>query len=358
MYREPIQADELDGIPIWGLVLLAVKHSRLVQHLTIGRNMAKGLSDALELSEEVAENASARTSENRNRLRHLANDSQEFACGASGISDDEEIAQACERGDPEALGLVREGDYAGAAGWSVYCTATSAWECIDFGIEDDEAILSQNGFISGTVKSVQKFSSEAINASIRAGKLSGGSIEELTIAARLDIDHLKRLSKTQDWDNSAAISSRVLDFNSCFLSYCTKDESLATRLFKDLILAGVQCWKWDHNSQIGEDIWEQVERAIQEHDRTVLIISRDSLGSPYVLREIEMTLGGVKEDGSKKSETVLLPLRTDNYVIEEWEHQAKEKLLEREMADARNWSEDEAVYEKVLKQITHALRRV
>jgi hypothetical protein len=80
------------------------------------------------------------------------------------------------------------------------------------------------------------------------------------------------------------------EFDSCFISYSTVDESFAASLQDFLTRKGVRCWKWNDNGLSGPPDWEALGRMINVHDRLLLLASRHSLQSPHVLEEIDRAL--------------------------------------------------------------------
>ena len=81
-------------------------------------------------------------------------------------------------------------------------------------------------------------------------------------------------------DNFVAFVASLIttQFYSCFISYSTRDQEFAERLHADLQHQGVRCWFAPEDVQGGEKLHEQIDRAIQIHDRLLLILSPDSTG--------------------------------------------------------------------------------
>ncbi len=79
---------------------------------------------------------------------------------------------------------------------------------------------------------------------------------------------------------------RPIEFYSCFISYSTKDQEFADRLYADLQAKGVRCWFAPHDIRGGRKIHEQIDEAIRLHDKLLLILSEDSMASDWVQSEI------------------------------------------------------------------------
>jgi hypothetical protein len=83
-----------------------------------------------------------------------------------------------------------------------------------------------------------------------------------------------------------SLTGKALEFYSCFISYSTKDQEFAARLHADLQDNGVRCWFAPHDIQAGKKIHEQIDEAIRRYQRLLLILSTDSMKSPWVKTEI------------------------------------------------------------------------
>lgn len=147
-------------------------------------------------------------------------------------------------------------------------------------------------------------------------------------------------------------------YNSCFICYSTKDEAFASMLHRDLQVRGIRCWKWDFDAKTGQDLWAEVDGAINKHDKLLLIASKNSLVSPAVNREIERALQKEdalwvqKHEGKFDGNTdVLFPIRLDDFIFESWNSSRKADVVRKLVADARDWLAGRSNYEKVLKKI-------
>ena len=70
---------------------------------------------------------------------------------------------------------------------------------------------------------------------------------------------------------------RPIEFYSCFISYSTKDQEFAERLYADLQAKGVRCWFAPHDMKGGRKLHEQIDEAIRLHDKLLLILSEHSM---------------------------------------------------------------------------------
>ncbi len=154
-----------------------------------------------------------------------------------------------------------------------------------------------------------------------------------------------------------------IQFYSCFISYSTANEEFAGRLRNDFLAAGINCWKWDQDARTGRSLWGEIDEAIQEFDKLVLIASEFSLKSPAVIREIERAIvqederSKLKSKGKKKIEIdVLFPVTLDDYIFTKWKHERKVDVTRKVIADARGWDSDAKVYANVRDKLIRDLK--
>jgi hypothetical protein len=145
---------------------------------------------------------------------------------------------------------------------------------------------------------------------------------------------------------------------SCFISYSTKDEEFAKRLHSRLRDAKARVWFAPEDIKGGEKIYEQIERAIQLHDRLLLVLSENSLQSNWVETEIRKAIGTEKRENRRK----LFPIRITDYgTLKMWRcldaDSGRDLALEvREyfIPDFSNWRNHdsfEAAFDKLLRDL-------
>jgi len=111
-------------------------------------------------------------------------------------------------------------------------------------------------------------------------------------------------------------AKEAVQFYSCFISYSSKDEDFAQRLYSRMQTENLRVWFAPIDMKRGEKIWSQIDTAIQAHERLLLVVSEESMKSKWVVTEIRRALKAQKSDGRKK----LFPIRLVNYdKIKEWE---------------------------------------
>ncbi len=113
-----------------------------------------------------------------------------------------------------------------------------------------------------------------------------------------------------------SLTGKALEFYSCFISYSTKDQEFADRLYADLQNKGVRCWFAPHDIQAGKKIHEQIDEAIRRYERLLLILSPNSMNSEWVKTEIRKAR---KRERTEKKR-VLFPVRLVSFeAIRDWE---------------------------------------
>ncbi len=102
-----------------------------------------------------------------------------------------------------------------------------------------------------------------------------------------------------------------IEYYSCFISYSTKDQEFAERLHQDLQAKYVRCWFAPEDLKIGDKFRVKIDEAVRLYDKLLLVLSENSIESPWVEEEVEAALE--KERQQKKQ--VLFPVRLDDAVM-------------------------------------------
>ncbi|HEY9285917.1 MAG TPA: pentapeptide repeat-containing protein [Pyrinomonadaceae bacterium] len=111
-------------------------------------------------------------------------------------------------------------------------------------------------------------------------------------------------------------SLRPIQFHSCFISYSSRDEDFARRLHERMRAAGLRVWFAPEDVKGGRKLYEQIDRAIQVHDRLLLVLSESSMRSEWVTTEIRRARKAEVRENRRK----LFPIRLMDYdALREWE---------------------------------------
>jgi hypothetical protein len=153
-------------------------------------------------------------------------------------------------------------------------------------------------------------------------------------------------------DYLPSLLNQAIQHYSCFISYSTKDQEFADRLHADLQNKGIRCWLASHDLPIGGKILDAVDEAIRLRDKMVLILSKHSIKSNWVEKEVKKALE--EEDVRKPKQTVLFPIRLDDVVMKTKEAWAGLVRRDRNIGDFRQWKDHDA-YKQSLERVVRDL---
>jgi hypothetical protein len=107
----------------------------------------------------------------------------------------------------------------------------------------------------------------------------------------------------------------VIQYSSCFISYSTEDEEFAKRLHSRMRDEHLRVWFAPEDMKGGAKIHEQIERAIQYHDRLLLVLSEHSIHSEWVTTE----LYNARQVELRENRRKLFPIRlVDTETLKTW----------------------------------------
>jgi uncharacterized protein YjbI with pentapeptide repeats len=141
---------------------------------------------------------------------------------------------------------------------------------------------------------------------------------------------------------------------STFISYGGPDEAFARRLYDELRAHGVTTFFFPESARLGERIGNEVRRRIQEHDRVILVCSRDSLDRPGVRNEIQETFDREARDGGA---SYLLPITLDDYLLHGWADPLAQPVRDRIAGDFGKATSDPREFDKQVSRLLQALRK-
>jgi hypothetical protein len=155
-----------------------------------------------------------------------------------------------------------------------------------------------------------------------------------------------------------SLVGQPIQFYSCFISYSTKDEEFARRLYSRMRDASLRVWFAPEEMKGGEKLYEQIDRAIQVHDKLLLILSEHSMQSEWVMTEIRRAL----ETEVKENRRKLFPITVVDFdKIKAWKRfdadtgrDLAAELREYFIPDFSNWKEHdsfEAAFERLLRDL-------
>ena len=140
---------------------------------------------------------------------------------------------------------------------------------------------------------------------------------------------------------TASIVGKPNQFYSCFISYSNKDKGFADRLYADLQKKGVRCWFAPEDMKTGARIRQSIDKSIRLHDKLLLILSKHSIDSEWVEKEVETAF----EEERKRKNTVLFPLRLDRSVMNTDQSWASDIRQTRHIGDFTLWKDNKSYNE-------------
>ena len=150
----------------------------------------------------------------------------------------------------------------------------------------------------------------------------------------------------------ASLVGRPIQFYSCFISYSSKDQDAADRLYADLQSKGIRCWIAPKDMKTGDRIRPRIDQTIRLHDKLLLILSQHSIESDWVEAEVETAL----EEERRRERTVLFPIRLDDSVKETEQAWAAHIRRTRHIGDFRRWKDHDA-YQEAFARLVRDLER-
>ncbi|MGB8645392.1 MAG: toll/interleukin-1 receptor domain-containing protein [Anaerolineae bacterium] len=131
-----------------------------------------------------------------------------------------------------------------------------------------------------------------------------------------------------------SLVGKPIEFYSAFISYSSKDQEFAERLHADLQAKGVRVWFAPKDMPIGAPIVKEIDESIRLYDKLMVVLSENSLKSPWVDYELTLAL----DNEQRKGRTILFPIRIDDAVMHQPAGWAA-RLRTRHIGDFTRWKE-------------------
>ena len=156
-----------------------------------------------------------------------------------------------------------------------------------------------------------------------------------------------------------SLLKEAIQFYSCFISYSTKDETVAQRFYADIQNNGVRCWFAPHDMRSGKKLHEQIDEAIRVYDRLLLVLSEHSINSEWVRTEIAKA----RKRELRENRRMLFPVRlVDFETLRDWEcfdadtgKDSAREIREYFIPDFSNWKDFDS-YQKAFQRLLSDLK--
>src|SRR5262249_37435403 len=123
------------------------------------------------------------------------------------------------------------------------------------------------------------------------------------------------------------------------------------RLYADLQSRGVRCWYAPHKLQPGDYYRHRIDESIRIYDKLVLILSKNSVESEWVEKEVDAALK--KEESMDMTRQVLFPLRLDNAVLQSRRAWVRSLRYHRHIADFTGWKDHDTYLKQFERLLSH-----
>ncbi|HKG15340.1 MAG TPA: toll/interleukin-1 receptor domain-containing protein [Pyrinomonadaceae bacterium] len=148
-----------------------------------------------------------------------------------------------------------------------------------------------------------------------------------------------------------SLTVQPIQFYKSFISYSSKNQEFANRLYADLQNKGVRCWLASEDLKIGAKIRTGIDEAIRLHDKLLLVLSKHSVISDWVEQEVETAL----ERERRERRLILFPIRLDETVMNVeggWPALIRNT---RNIGDFRKWKQHDP-YQKAFERLLRDLK--
>jgi hypothetical protein len=153
-------------------------------------------------------------------------------------------------------------------------------------------------------------------------------------------------------DYMRSLVAKPIEYYTCFISYSSKDQDFAERLYADLQHKGVRCWYAPEDLKIGDKFRTRIDESIRLNDKLLLILSEHSVNSPWVEKEVETAF----EKEHHNNSLVLFPIKLDETVMHTDQAWAADIRRMRHIGDLTRWKDHDA-YQRGLKRLLRDLKQ-
>jgi hypothetical protein len=132
-------------------------------------------------------------------------------------------------------------------------------------------------------------------------------LRRFLLASGCDPDEVAKMTQ--------ASNNKHGDYPRVFISYSSEDEEFAGRLCSSLTAFGVDTWFAPEKMRGGRKINEQLQEAIADRDKIILVLSEASMQSRWVASELQWAAGRELDTG----EQILFPVRIVSFeTVKKW----------------------------------------
>jgi hypothetical protein len=191
-----------------------------------------------------------------------------------------------------------------------------------------DATLIRNTFTDAPLRTVR-----GLNA-LRGSRNNSIGIDTFFDSGGLPESFLRSSGVPEEFiQYAASLVGKPIEYYSCFLSYSSKDDEFARRLYNDLQGKNIRTWFAPEDLKIGDRFRSRIDESIRIHDKLVLILSANSVASDWVETEVESALERERKEGKE----VLFPIAIDDEAFTSQQSWAADIRRKRHIGDFRKW---------------------
>jgi hypothetical protein len=154
-----------------------------------------------------------------------------------------------------------------------------------------------------------------------------------------------------DYIPSLVGAVQPIELYSVFISYSSKDQAFAERLYADLQSKKVRCWFAPEDLKTGDKFRVKIDEVIRIYDKLLLVLSENSVGSDWVEKEVESAM----EKERQQKRPMLFPIRLDDAVMKVETGWPADVRRTRHIGDFQNWKNHDA-YQKAFNRLIRDLK--
>lgn len=139
---------------------------------------------------------------------------------------------------------------------------------------------------------------------------------------------------------------------SCFISHSSKDVKFVEKLYNDLQENDMNCWYAPEDLDIGDKTRDKIDKAIEDYDKLLIILSENSIESYWVEDEVEAAIDYEITNNTIK----LLPIMIDKSVFGLDKPWFKKIKRNRNIGDFSDWESPEQ-YELKLSKLIKSINK-
>ena len=132
-----------------------------------------------------------------------------------------------------------------------------------------------------------------------------------------------------------SLTQNPIEYYTCFISYSSKDQEFAERLYTDLRGKDIRCWFAPEDLKIGDEFRNRIDESIRLYDKLLVILSQHSIDSSWVEYEVKKALKKEQDQGKP----ALFPIALDEAIKDAPDAWAAAIRRKRHIGDFTKWKE-------------------